>query len=103
VCTDSWFNSKDTSGSTAQRNRESTEEVQQEALSNTLVWITRGINPTMNRANAIPATGTAARITGPDGEEYSAMLFNGGAGLTVPAVAPISGDFTIQFGLKITT
>jgi hypothetical protein len=59
------------------------------------------MNQLLNRQNGIPATGDFTPTDGPDGQDNSAMAFDGGAGLVLPEAGTLDSDFTIQFGIRL--
>ena len=68
-----------------------------------MIWLTRGKRPTLNRDTGQYADGTyGSKIQGPDNLSDSALNFTGTQGLFLPLTRTISGNFTIQFGFKIT-
>lgn len=71
----------------------------QGSLSDVSLWLSRGPNLILNRATGDDMNGTIlAACNGPDGDNVSAMLFNGAEGLW-DTPADLTGDFTVLFWL----
>jgi hypothetical protein len=74
----------------------------QAELSRPLVWISRGVDPTINQATGeAPASGSIfSQTTGPDGKSDSAMVFSAASFLNYTLNYDFDGDFTLMFALS---
>lgn len=103
--TDEYYDAIDQANATLPANKKTTFQTYQEDYLNSLFWWTRG-NELLNRAtgNKVVRVGDAPElITGADGVEDSAYLFDMTKHIEITPRAVADGDFTIQFGLKFTS
>ena len=64
------------------------------------LWLSRGPNPTVNRATGATLTGSYfSLVDGPDGKDSSAMMFAPTNGLTYGAKS-ITGDYSLVFSVN---
>jgi hypothetical protein len=105
INTDEYYDAIDQANATFPANKKTTFQTYQDDFLNSLFWWTRG-NELLNRAtgNKIVRVGDAPElITGADGVENSAYLFDMTNSIEITPRAVADGDFTIQFGLKFTS
>ena len=94
----------DRAGNQANTSRSTNELDYQREFADQALWLTRGRQPTLNRSigNLATGDGPVAQIAGPDGLASSAMEFDGiEAPLEAETFTELTGDFTIQFGVKL--
>jgi len=104
VALDEYYNAMDMANSTPIDQRQTESTVNQEDYTDSLLWITRGLRPTLNRAigNLSTVVGDSpAQVEGPDGMDDSALEFDGSGYLETPARDTADTDFSIQFGFKL--
>jgi len=101
LSSDRYYASRDRAGLQSLSQRTTPDSQHQQEYAQQLIWITRGNNPILNRSTGISATGGyQARISGPDGYSNSALQFDGADHLAIPVHQDLTGDFTLQFGVK---
>lgn len=99
---DEYYNQYDMANAEKPEARKTTYQQYQEDYASSVVWITRGGNPYLNRStgNTATVTGTISRVEGADGESNSALSFNGEQQIDAIPRAALTGDFTVQFGFE---
>lgn len=80
-------------------NETSNEQDWQDELSVPVLWVTRGPTPELNRASGVSLDGSYfSTISGPDGQDDSAISFSAADGLT-GSLSGLDGNMTVMFGI----